>query len=191
MEQILKLMLDPLQDAENYKTQTRSFIRDWLSLLSSKRNVQTPLIILINPTSSTSSTSSTSTKNIFGQDKGILGKLKTDFNTSTMSTSSNTNISSSGTGTKRDRCVQVNLPSGASSSTDDPAVWIEVMNKIKERIVLAFDAAVLEREEEVKRGEAQRMMVGWNFCTWFLLKVGLAPDTHCHFSRFSTCRRCD
>jgi hypothetical protein len=23
----------------------------------------------------------------------------------------------------------------------------------------------------VKRGEAQRLTVGWNFCTWFLLKV--------------------
>jgi hypothetical protein len=46
-----------------------------------------------------------------------------------------------------------------------------VVNKIKESVVLAFDAAIVEREEEVKRGEAQRMMVGWNFCTWFLLKV--------------------
>jgi hypothetical protein len=49
------------------------------------------------------------------------------------------------------------------------------MNKIKESIVLAFDTAIVEREEEVKRGEAQRMMVGWNFCTWFLLKVSPKP----------------
>ena len=45
------------------------------------------------------------------------------------------------------------------------------MNRLKESIVHAFDAAVMEREEEVKRGEAQRLTVGWNFCTWFLLKV--------------------
>jgi hypothetical protein len=38
--------------------------------------------------------------------------------------------------------------------------------------VTAFDEAVVEKEEEVKRGEAQRLMVGWNFCTWFLVKVG-------------------
>ena len=66
------------------------------------------------------------------------------------------------------RCVQVNLP---AEGRDDPAAWPEVVNKIKESVVLAFDAAIVEREEEVKRGEAQRMMVGWNFCTWFLLKV--------------------
>jgi hypothetical protein len=68
------------------------------------------------------------------------------------------------------RCVQINLP---AEGRDDPAAWPEVVNKIKESVVLAFDAAIVEREEEVKRGEAQRMMVGWNFCTWFLLKVGV------------------
>jgi hypothetical protein len=67
------------------------------------------------------------------------------------------------------RCVQVNLP---AEGRDNPAAWPEVVNKIKESVVLAFDAAIVEREDEVKRGEAQRMMVGWNFCTWFLLKVG-------------------
>ena len=68
------------------------------------------------------------------------------------------------------RCVQINLP---AEGRDDPAAWPEVVNKIKESVVLAFDAAIVDREEEVKRGEAQRMMVGWNFCTWFLLKVSL------------------
>jgi len=66
--------------------------------------------------------------------------------------------------------VQINLP---AEGRDDPAAWPEVVNKIKESVVLALDAAIVEREEEVKRGEAQRMMVGWNFCTWFLLKVSI------------------
>lgn len=66
------------------------------------------------------------------------------------------------------RCVQINTP---SDSKDDPAVWVEVINKLKESIVTAFDGAILEREEDVKRGESQRMTVGWNFCNWFLLKV--------------------
>lgn len=51
-------------------------------------------------------------------------------------------------------------------------MWPDVINKLKESIVAAFDVAVCEREDEVKRGEAQRVTVGWNFCTWFLLKVG-------------------
>lgn len=63
------------KDGDIYKTATRSFIRDWLSLLSSRRNVYAPLIILVNPP-----TAKDTGKNVFGRDKGILGKLKTDFN---------------------------------------------------------------------------------------------------------------
>lgn len=65
-------------------------------------------------------------------------------------------------------CTLLNLPPSGST---DPAAWPELLNKLKESIVLAFDASILEREEEVKRGEAQRLTIGWNFCTWFLLKV--------------------
>jgi hypothetical protein len=64
----------------------------------------------------------------------------------------------------------VNLPPTGAS---DPAAWVELVNKLKESIIVAFDAAILEREDDIKRGEAQRLHVGWNFCTWFLLKVTL------------------
>ena len=66
-----------VQDAETYKNSTRSFIRDWLSLLSARRNAQAPLIVLINPYSSAAASSG---KTVFGRDKGVLGKLKADFN---------------------------------------------------------------------------------------------------------------
>lgn len=38
----------------------------------------------------------------------------------------------------------------------------------------AFDAAVSQREEEVRRSESQQSMPGWNFCTFFILKVRFA-----------------
>lgn len=65
------------------------------------------------------------------------------------------------------RCAQV----AWSSETDNPAVWAEVMNKIKDGILSAFDAAISQREDELKRSEGQRHMPGWNFCTFFILKV--------------------
>jgi hypothetical protein len=67
-----------------------------------------------------------------------------------------------------DSCAQLNLP---IPGTTDPAAWPDVINKLKESIVSAFDAAIIEREDEVKRGESQKVTVGWNFSTWFLLKV--------------------
>lgn len=45
------------------------------------------------------------------------------------------------------------------------------MTKLKEGITSAFDAAVAQREEDVKRSEGQKLMPGWNFCTFFILKV--------------------
>lgn len=42
---------------------------------------------------------------------------------------------------------------------------------MKEGILTAFDSVVSQREEEVKRSEGQRQMPGWNFCTFFILKV--------------------
>ncbi|ORY22633.1 hypothetical protein BCR39DRAFT_551248 [Naematelia encephala] len=151
---LVNLCLVVCEDAEIYKTQTRSFIRDWLSLLAARRTVHAPLIILVHPPTP-AGTSTSSSKTVFGRDKGILGRLKTDFNTP-----------------KRDLCVAVALP--ASGNVGDPTAWAEVVNRVKEAIVLAFDGAIREREDEVKRAEAQRVVVGWNFCTWFLLKESLA-----------------
>jgi hypothetical protein len=65
------------------------------------------------------------------------------------------------------RCVQV----AWSQEIDNPAVWAELMNKIKDGVLSTFDSAVSQREEEVRRSEGQRQMPGWNFCTFFILKV--------------------
>ena len=67
----------------------------------------------------------------------------------------------------RPRCVQLVWSNVADKST----VWAEVTNKIKDSLISAFDSAIASREEEVKRSESQRQMPGWNFCTFFILKV--------------------
>nr|XP_018266801.1 uncharacterized protein I303_00779 [Kwoniella dejecticola CBS 10117]OBR88959.1 hypothetical protein I303_00779 [Kwoniella dejecticola CBS 10117] len=152
---LVNLCLIVCEDGEVYKNQTRNFIRDWLSLLAARRHPHAPFIVLVNPPAPGGQAgSSSSGKSVWGKDKGVLGKLKTDFNVG-----------------KRDRCVQLNLP---QPGTNDPAAWPELINKLKESLVSAFDSAIIEREEEVKRGESQRLNVGWNFCTWFLLKESLA-----------------
>lgn len=138
-----------VQDSDLYKNSTRTFIKDWLSLVASRGGSHLPLIVLVNPP--TASGTAHSSKNVFGRDRGIIAKLKADFNSP-----------------KRDMCVQVNLP---SAGIVDPAVWLEVTSKLKESIVQALDGAIMEREDEVKRGEAQRTIPGWNFGTWFLMKV--------------------
>nr|XP_019014675.1 uncharacterized protein I206_00759 [Kwoniella pini CBS 10737]OCF53456.1 hypothetical protein I206_00759 [Kwoniella pini CBS 10737] len=152
---LVNLCLVVCEDAEIYKNQTRNFIRDWLSLLAARRTPHAPLIVLVNPPNQSGGSNSGS-KNVWGKDKGVLGKIKNDFNVG-----------------KRDRCIQLNLPR-ESSGLNDPAIWPELINKLKESLISAFDSLIIEREEEVKRGESQRLNIGWNFCTWFLLKESLA-----------------
>lgn len=41
----------------------------------------------------------------------------------------------------------------------------------------AFDAAIIHREEEIRRSECQQQMPGWNFCTFFILKVSSLPHS--------------
>lgn len=69
-------------------------------------------------------------------------------------------------------CVQVIWAPGSEGSA---AIWAEILNKIKEGLVSAFDCAISQREDEVKRSEGQRQMPGWNFCTFFILKVTFTP----------------
>ena len=57
------------------------------------------------------------------------------------------------------------------TGNENPQAWAEFINKVKEGIVNAFDSAVTQRQEEVTRSESQQLMPGWNFCTFFILKV--------------------
>lgn len=65
------------------------------------------------------------------------------------------------------RCVQLTWSPGV----DDPTAWTDLISKLKEGVMSSFDASVALREDEVKRSESQRTMPGWNFCTFFTLKV--------------------
>lgn len=65
------------------------------------------------------------------------------------------------------RCVQLAWTVGQNN----PAAWAEMLSKIKEGILVAFDSTIAQRSEEVKRSAGQRLMPGWNYCTFFILKV--------------------
>ena len=113
-----------------------------------------------------------------GKSSGTLyEKLKTDFNDSGKHAA--------------DRVAQVRLsktavppptmPSLASgtqsydmSSQEREQTWDDVIIKMKALILMSFDLRVAQYEEDIREREAQRALPGWNFCTFFLLKEGLA-----------------
>lgn len=53
--------------------------------------------------------------------------------------------------------------------------WAELLSKVKDGLLSAFDTAFSQRDDEVRRSESQQSMPGWNFCTFFILKVRQPP----------------
>lgn len=105
---------------------------------------------------------------IFALRGSVLDKIRADFNTEkkdrrVVDASSGMHICS----LNSPRCAQFSWSPG----TDNPAAWGEVMNKVKDGVLQAFDSVILVREEEVRRSESQSQMPGWNFCTFFILKA--------------------
>ena len=108
----------------------------------------------------------------------ILDKLKADFNGSSRSAT--------------DRVAQIRIgindvpydmlprvvPAIPGSYTETPqeneAAWADLIAKLKFLILTSFDMRVSQYEEDIREKDAQRTLPGWNFCTFFVLKEGLA-----------------
>lgn len=60
------------------------------------------------------------------------------------------------------------------SSQERENAWADLVAKLKSLILLPFDARVRQYEEDIAEQEARRSLPGWNFCTFFIHKEGLA-----------------
>lgn len=93
----------------------------------------------------------------------ILEKIKADFNGSSKNAV--------------DRVAQLRLPN-AEGKPQDPAVFNDQLNdlveKMKNGILTSFDLRVSQYEDDIREKDSQRNLPGWNFCTFFILKEGLA-----------------
>jgi hypothetical protein len=115
-----------------------------------------------------------------GGSSTILEKLRADFNGSSKSSI--------------DRIAQIRIgindvpydmlprviPAipGSNSYTETPQEnensWLDLVSKLKSLILASFDLRVGQYEEDIREKDAQRTLPGWNFCTFFVLKEGLA-----------------
>ncbi|KAG0228740.1 hypothetical protein BGW41_003351 [Actinomortierella wolfii] len=133
------------EDTEVYRTTVRQQIRDWLQNITSKKN-QEWLIVHIS-----SQEVRNATKFLRSS---VLDRIKADFNTG-----------------KRDRVTQLRM---ADTDMSESELWADFKAKVKEGILTSFDQNVMSFEEDIRRLDSQRQMPGWNYCTFFILKEGLA-----------------
>ncbi|KAK1232281.1 hypothetical protein PQX77_004655 [Marasmius sp. AFHP31] len=130
-------------DLEGYRATVKKQIKDWHTIVSSRKNQEWIILHVVRPDTKAPS------GNFLKLKGSVFDKMRADFNSD-----------------KRERPLLYTI--------DNPAVWGELINKIKDGVLLSFQSAVSQREEEVKRSEGQRLMPGWNFCTFFILKESLA-----------------
>ncbi|KAL4790058.1 trafficking protein particle complex subunit 10 [Aspergillus venezuelensis] len=174
----LKIYILKCDDNDTYKNSARKALREWIkshgstASTSSSSTVAAPTsqekhdafewLILhvvqdgdgtekVAPTSKWGRTTTT-----------VLEKVRADFNGSSK--------------TAIDRVAQLRLPRpGATQKSPELADQIEdFVEKVKNGILASFDLRVAQYEDDIKEKDSQRSLPGWNFCTFFILKEGLA-----------------
>ena len=200
----LKILFVRCDDNDSYKGTVRQEVREWIKVHTRPSNVKKSSnskekhdafewlvvhVVIPNTVASTQPRFSGSKSETSTADKGsssrwrtgstpLLEKLRSDFNSSGKASV--------------DRVCQIRIgindvpyellprvvpavPTGYSETEHDAeSAWNELMGKIESQILSSFDARVTQYEEDIKERDGQRNLPGWNFCTFFILKEGLA-----------------
>ncbi|XXG93779.1 hypothetical protein Hte_000028 [Hypoxylon texense] len=194
----LKVLLVRCDDNDSYKSHVRQEIRDWIKSNTppsgSKRNTaenhdafEWLIVHLVIPNTAAAtqprdsgsvSEKSSATSRWRPGSSTLLEKMKSDFNTSSKSPA--------------DRVAQIRIgvndvpydslprvvpavPSGYTETEQETEnSWTDLVSKFRSLILSSFDLRVSQYEDDIKEKDAQRSLPGWNFCTFFILKEGLA-----------------
>ncbi|KAI1799577.1 trafficking protein particle complex subunit 10 [Daldinia bambusicola] len=194
----LKVFLVRCDDNDSYKGHVRQEIRDWIKTntpsSTSKKNtaenhdafewlivhvVIPNTVAATQPRDSGSASEKASAASRWRPASSpILEKMKSDFNTSSKGTA--------------DRIAQIRIgvndvpydllprvvpavPTGYTETEQEAEnAWTDLVSKFRSLILSSFDVRVSQYEEDIREKDAQRTLPGWNFCTFFILKEGLA-----------------
>ncbi|KAF7731993.1 hypothetical protein EC973_007098 [Apophysomyces ossiformis] len=143
----LNLYFVACDDNEIYKNKVRKQIRQWVDLIMTKKNQEWLVVYVAGQDAKRSN-------NYLGLKTSVYDKIRMDFSQG-----------------KQERCVYIRIhdPDGPGSD-----LWAGFVEKMKDSILSSFDMQVLQIQEDTRRLDMQRHMPGWNYCTFFILKEGLA-----------------
>jgi len=168
----LKVYLLRCDDNEAYKVTERKNLREWIKANSSSQNSQSAttsqekhdafewLILHVVPDGDAAERSPAPTSKWGRGSTTVLEKVKADFNGSSKSAV--------------DHVAQLRLPKQGTKSPELAEQLEDLIDKMKNGILASFDLRVAQYEEDIKEKDSQRSLPGWNFCTFFILKEGLA-----------------
>ncbi|KAJ5917457.1 hypothetical protein N7466_011011 [Penicillium verhagenii] len=174
----LKVFLLRCDDNDTYKATARKTLRDWIKAQGASSTSQSTgtgtagssqekhdafewLILHVVQDGEGADKTPTTTSKWGRGTTTILEKVKADFNGSSK--------------TAVDRVAQLRLPKAGTTKSPELAEQLEdLIDKMKNGILASFDLRVAQYEEDIKEKDSQRSLPGWNFCTFFILKEGLA-----------------
>ena len=180
----LKIYLLRCDDAEIYKSSSRKLLREWIKANTlTFHNSASPSnqenhdafewmiihVVLPDPQGNTQWPSKSSAS--------VVEKVRSDFNSSSRGS---TDHVAQVPATRSLQVQGITVPSIPSGAAREPFLqeaaraWDDLVGKAKGLILSSFDLRVRQYEEDIKEKGSQRNLPGWNFCTFFVLKEGLA-----------------
>ncbi|KAJ5717084.1 hypothetical protein N7488_002730 [Penicillium malachiteum] len=169
----LKVYLLRCDDNDTYKATARKTLREWIKAQGASSTSQSTgssqekhdafewLILHVEQDGEGAEKAPATTSKWGRGTTSVLEKVKADFNGSSK--------------TAVDRVAQIRLPKEGTKKSPELAEQLEdLIDKVKNSILASFDLRVAQYEEDIKERDSQRSLPGWNFCTFFILKEGLA-----------------
>ncbi|KAL4737975.1 trafficking protein particle complex subunit 10 [Aspergillus similis] len=168
----LKIYILRCDDNDTYKNSARKALREWIKSHGSSSTSSTATTsqekhdafewLILHVVQDGDGTEKVATSKWGRTTTTVLEKVKADFNGTSKSAI--------------DRVAQLRLPKpGNTQKSPELADQIEdFVEKVKNGILASFDLRVAQYEEDIKEKDSQRSLPGWNFCTFFILKEGLA-----------------
>ncbi|KAI7870261.1 trafficking protein particle complex subunit 10 [Spinellus fusiger] len=143
----LNLYFVACEDNEIYKNKVKKQIKQWVDFITTKKNQEWMVVYVAGQDAKKSN-------NYLGLKTTVFDKIRTDFNQG-----------------KQERCAYIRIHDADGPTSE---YWVAFLDKMKEYILSSFDMHVLQAQEDTRRLDMQRHMPGWNYCTFFILKEGLA-----------------
>ncbi|KAL9122575.1 MAG: hypothetical protein Q9187_000868 [Circinaria calcarea] len=181
----LKVYLLRCDDVDTYKSSSRRMLREWIkehtshqpgsgSANSQENHDAFEWMIIHEVLPDPASASGWSTRT----SSNVLEKLRADFNGSSKPAIDRVAQVPASKSTQAQGARANSVPAGIVGrdeySMQAAAAWEDVITKVKSLILASFDLRVRQYEEDIKEKGSQRNLPGWNFCTFFVLKEGLA-----------------
>lgn len=179
----LKIYLLRCDDSDTYKATARRAVREWIKAnsaasqngsTSSQENhdaFEYMIVHVVLPDVHNGAAWPTKAST------SVLDKLKSDFNSSSKGIPDRV-VQIPSTKNLQVQGVTVSpVPAGPAKDVfhqDSAKAWDNLIARMKFLILNSFDSRVKQYEEDIKEKGNQRSLPGWNFCTFFVLKEGLA-----------------